>query len=89
MKKEISKNIEKFQYFDNDFYEFLYTTSRGKSNKKIRFKSKETKIFTPKDAFIIKSYIDNNSLKYKTLNIKNLLTNSNTIQKIINTYYKY
>lgn len=89
MKKEISKNIEKFQYSDNDFYEFLYTTSRGKSNKKIRFKSKETKIFTPKDAFIIKSYIDNNSLKYKTLNIKNLLTNSNTIQKIINTYYKY
>lgn len=87
--KEISKNIDKFQYFDDNFYEFLNTTSRGKSNKKIRFKSKETKIFTPRDAFIVKSYIDNNGLKYKNSNIKGLLSNSSIIQKIINSIQKY
>jgi hypothetical protein len=86
--KEISKNIEKFNYFDDNFYGFLTTTSRGSSTKKIRFKSKETKIFTPKDAFIVKSYIDNNDLKYKNLDIKRLLSNSSIIQKIINAIQK-
>lgn len=86
--KEISKNIEKFNYFDDNFYGFLTTTSRGKSTKKIRFKNKETKIFTPKDAFIVKSYIDNNDLKYKNSDIKRLLSNSSIIQKIINSIQK-
>lgn len=74
-----------FHHFDDDFYGFLSKTSRGRTNKKIRFKNKETKIFTPRDAFIVKSYIDNNRLKYKSSNIKELLSNSSIIQKIINT----
>ena len=81
--KEISKNIDKFNYFDDNFYGFLTTTSRGKSTKKIR-----SKIFTPKDAFIVKSYIDNNDLKYKNSDIKRLLSNSSIIQKIINAIQK-
>lgn len=81
--KEIIKS-NTFQYFDDDFYGFLHSTSRGRSNKKIRFKSRETKIFTPRDAFLVKSFIDNNDMRYRNLNISSILSNSSVIQRIIN-----
>ena len=80
---EQPKYNNRFQYFDEDFYGFLNSTLRGNSNKKIRFKDRNTKILTPEVAYIIKTYIDNNGLKYKNSQIKSLLNNSHTIQHII------
>ena len=73
-----------FQYFDDDFYPFLKTVSRVKTNRKIRFKNKITKIITPFDAFLIKNFIDTMDLKYKNNKIKTLLNHSNIIQNILN-----
>lgn len=73
-----------FQYFNEDFYMFLKSVSRGNTNRKIRFKNKITKIITPSDAFLIKNYIDNMNLKYKNNKIKTLLNHSNIIQSILN-----
>lgn len=81
--KEQPEYTNNFQYFDEDFYGFLNATSRGNYNKKIRFKDKNTKILTPEVAHIIKTYIDNNGMKYKTSQIKSLLSNSRVIQRII------
>ena len=82
-------NIEKFQYFHDDFYGFLSTLSRGKTTKKVRFKNRVTKDFTPETAFLIKSYIDNTGLKYNTKQIRSLLDNHNNIQSIIDNIRKY
>lgn len=87
MKKDLpapKSNI--FQYFDDNFYDFITTTSRGKSNKKIRFKNKNSKIFTPQDAFLLKVYIDKNNLRYNRLNIKQLLDHPQRIQNILNLF---
>lgn len=73
-----------FQYFDDNFYDFLKKTSRGKTINKIRFRNKITKILTPIDAFLLKTHIDKMGLKYNNKHVKFLLNNSNAIQYILN-----
>jgi len=82
--KEKPKYSNIFQYFDDNFYDFLNMTSRGKSNKRIRFKNRIIKTMTPNDAFLLKKYIDDNGLKYQLSRSKQLLDNAGTIEYILN-----
>lgn len=86
-KKDLPK-LGKFQYFDEDFYGFLSTTARGNLSKKVRFKNKVIKDFTPETAFLVKKYIDTAGFKYDPRRIKALLGNHNNVQLIINTLLK-
>lgn len=81
---EIEIKSNTFQYFDDNFYDFLKSSSRGKTNKKIRFRNKTTKILTPNDAFLLKTFIDTRDFKYKNPKLKQLLNHPNIIQTILN-----
>ena len=73
-----------FQYFDDNFYNFLLKTSKGKRNNKIRFRNKIVKIITPNDAFLIKTYIDIDIIKYNRMFKKILLNDPSTLEYILN-----
>lgn len=83
--KENIKYSNIFQYFDEDFYNFLSLAEKSKIPKQIRFKNKFKGYITNSDASKIKSFINNSGIKYKKNTIRKiLLQNPIQIQNIIN-----
>ncbi len=83
--KENIKYSNIFQYFDEEFYDFLTLVEKSKIPKQIRFKNKSKGYITNSDASKIKFFINNSGIKYKkNLIRKILLQNPIQIQNIIN-----